>query len=258
MVTVPPSMHEIAQLCLHAALHINQIARQCPATPTADIASFDSTWGDADVQDPLMTSHRFVSMYLAGAGDLLYGIGKVIEMEDHLVLSPSALSRSVLEYASRAWWLASSASRDEMVARMAALFQSGYQELTMEFNSFPGGIELGNSFSRWRSRHGGLPRQKLPKMANLIEAMIPGDGGTLYGGLSQRVHGNAIQVLLSTQSASKGSSAHVSDVRSDSLSAVYAVILAGRYACELWDIDSADIESCGKRYNELRAAHVGT
>lgn len=174
--------------------------------PGTDIAAFDAANGTPDVPDPLLTVHRLGRMYLAGAGDFLYSIGKTLELDQPMVVSPGVLARATAEYASRCKYVAEPGDTPEQrLAKLAHLMRSGLLEAGASDPTHPqhdGLSDLAARFTRWESGRR-PPRVKKPSdYKGLIEDLLPGRGGREYAALSGIAHASAptlIGVFLSAQ-----------------------------------------------------------
>lgn len=95
-----PPMQDASLYCNWVALTMNAVSKLEAREPTVDIATFDAERGDEDFPDPLTTAHRLAGVLLQCGGEFVYSIGKLLELEEPMVMSPAVLARSAAEYAS--------------------------------------------------------------------------------------------------------------------------------------------------------------
>ncbi|WP_327116695.1 hypothetical protein OHB12_05345 [Nocardia sp. NBC_01730] len=198
-----PPLAEAGNLCDVSAQVMNRTAYLPYREPTvADIGSFDAKRGSTEMPDPLLTSHRLSRFYLVGAGDFVYAIGKLLALDEPMVVSPAVLGRSTAEYASRCRYISDAADGPDIrLSKLANLCNEGFQDLGIgKPGADPDLVALAKGFKDWRSRQQ-LPKVSFPNYSALVDALSPSMGKRVYGGLSGIAHASAISLSATFLSA---------------------------------------------------------
>lgn len=238
-----PALSKAAELCNAVAVVINRIAYFEYREPGVEIAAFDSAHGSADFPDPLLTTHRLGRMYLVGAGDFIYSIGKLLALEEPMVNAPAVAARSAAEYASRCKYISDpNDSPGARLAKMSHLLSEGIADSGLRSpNTPPERQHLVSSFDSWRSRQH-LPRVPKPKYVALVEELSPHMGVPEYAQLSGYLHGSALTLIASFISAQMGLEHRVDNSWRHVLFAAECGLMAGVQVCTLRAGDRSEID----------------
>ncbi len=185
MATLPP-LSEAGTLCNATSLVMRETGGLDHREPTVtDIGSFDLIHGSGTMPDPLLSAHILSRSYLIGAGDFVYSIGKILALEEPMVVSPAVLARSAAEYASRCKYLSSAEDSPEVrVAKFANLLEEGFKDSGANRpDADPSLVELARGMNDWKSRRR-LPKVKLPNYSALVASLSPDMGKSEYDSLS--------------------------------------------------------------------------
>src|SRR4051812_41061137 len=104
---------------VEAIRYVSALAAQCALAaatwtphyrePGQSISDVDDQFGSAsDVEDPLLTAHRFAKFYLISAGDCLDSMSKLLAVDYPSLVGSSAIARAAAEHASRSIFLSES------------------------------------------------------------------------------------------------------------------------------------------------------
>lgn len=192
-------------LCNAVALTMSDIAELPHRENQIDIRQYDSTHGDEDVPDPLLTAHELTRSYLKCAGDSLYSIGVLLRQDVPMVVSPAVLARAAAEHASRSWYMTDPGdSPDARVAKMTLLLEGAFKrEGFLRPDARPEERDLFDRLGRWTKRR---PKAalNLPNIERFITSMIGDVGKAEYDWLSGYVHATATTVSYSYIKAASG------------------------------------------------------
>ncbi|NMD95001.1 hypothetical protein HF877_06235 [Rhodococcus sp. BL-253-APC-6A1W] len=240
----PATPENVYLACNASALAINELSRSLP-NDSVDIREYDERMGDTHISDPLNTSHRLLGMYLIGAGDFLYSIGKLVGLENPMVMSPGALARSVMEYSSRAWWIATAPDPDLRALRGHTLIRSGYSDAKKTgIEDIPGSKRIDHTLNSWRAKRPNLPKVSTPKIANLVEAMLGDQGKRSYNSLSEVAHGNALTLIVSAVGSAAKDPTSLESVLIQAIHANMVALIAAERTTELWNVRPDDLDHC--------------
>lgn len=241
-----PSLSEASRLCESTAHVMNATGYLPYREPTVpDIEAFDAERGSGSMPDPLLTAHRMSRFYLVGAGDFVYSIGKLLALEEPMVVSPAVLARSAAEYSSRCKYISADADSPDMrLSKLANLFQEGFRDLGVgKPDADQDLLELANGFNNWKSTQN-LPKASLPNYSALVHALSPNMGRSEYQQLSGITHGSTITLSAVFIAAQMGHEKRVEDSWRHALFATQCGLLAAATVCLLRDGDKSAINSC--------------
>lgn len=253
MTLTPPSLAIVATLCNATSLTINKLAYSPYHEPGHELAAVDRQYAAADVPDPLTSAHKLIRFYLLGAGDNLYAIGKLLDLESPMLISPAVLARATAEYSSRAAFLADTEDSPMLrMSKMAALFSEGFNSYDIHGpNAAPGELALAKSIADWRAANPSLPRSKVPKSYQaLVDKLVPGLAPREFPLLHRLVHANAVAISIVTLAAQMNTYTKVMDSWRHGLFAAMCGLMSMAQVCVLWDLDKEPLNSCITAYYE--------
>lgn len=192
-----PSIDQAAELCNAIALVMSRTSREQFVEPDViSIANYDSEHGDADIPDPLLTTHYQIRFLLQCAGDFVYSIGKLLQQDEPMVMTPAIVARSAAEYAAMVWYLTQpSDTAGQRVSRMARLLHTSFLEYGVtrpEATDEERGLL--ERLQRWSAKQN---LGKAPKFQTeqVLDQMEDDRGSAEYNWLSSYVHGSAATVM---------------------------------------------------------------
>lgn len=192
----------LAAQCALAAATWTPLYRE----PCHSISDIDDRWGSvSDVEDPLLTAHRFAKFYLISAGDCLNSMSKLLAVDFPSLVGSSALARAAAEHASRSMFLSeSSIDHRARMLRVHTLIAASLREYKSSHDV--GATYLIKIWERWRARTSkdskDVPKQAPGNATRLLERYFR-DGAISYEELSRPTHGNAIWLTIAVISEQK-------------------------------------------------------
>lgn len=231
-------MSDAVQYCDMAGQTMNAISKLEIREAGVDIEAFDISHGDRDLPDPLMSAHRLAGILLQCGGDIVYGMGQLLELEEPMVISPAVLARSAAEYASKVWYLSDPQSDpSKRVIRMARLFDAGLKEVgVLKPTATAEQRELFDRLQRWSKRQN-LGTVPTPHKDQLIADMADEQAQQEYNWLSGYVHASAVTITLAHASAVDGHSHRPTEAWFHVFYATDLGLSAAAQLCKLWQGD---------------------
>lgn len=245
MTELPP-LADASFLCDVVAQTMNKTANLEYREPSiTDIAEFDQRHGADAFPDPLLTAHRLSRFYLVGAGDFVYSIGKLLGLDEPMVVSPAVLARSAAEYASRCKYISVPEDSPELrLAKLSNLFKEGFNDMGVNKpNADEELVKVSRAFNVWRSRQD-LPKASMPNYSALVAALSPDMGKSEYEGLSGIAHASAITLTGTFLAAQMKHEKRIEDSWRHVLFAVQCGLLASAQVCVLRNGDKTPINHC--------------
>ncbi|KXO91293.1 hypothetical protein AXK61_06995 [Tsukamurella pseudospumae] len=211
----------------------------------SNIDEYDAEHGGGAIPDPLLTAQRYTRFYLLGAGDFVFSLGKLLSLEQPMVMSPAVLARSAAEYSSRCVYVSDPTDSPEMrISKAMNLCRDGFNDHGVgKPDADPELIELAKGFNDWSSQRS-LPKAPLPNYTNLIHQLSPEMGRREYQRLSGVAHANAITLSGAVISAQLESDHNVDQSWRNALFASHCGVLAAMSVCLLRDGDLTQVSSC--------------
>lgn len=191
-----PSIDLAAEYCNGVALVMSSASRGSFAEPQASIEEYDSSVGDEDVPDPLLTTHFQIRYLLQCCGDFLYSMGKLLGQREPMVITPPVIARSAAEYVALLWYLTDRRdSADVRVAKMARMLRDSFLEYGV---ARPDATEAERSLlervQRWSDKQN-LQKVKVARPGKILNEIDSSWGKSEYDWLSSYVHGSAATVM---------------------------------------------------------------
>lgn len=253
---VPPSLVKAVELCDIIAQVMNETAYLPYRDPHVDIDEYDKKHGKGVIPDPLLTAHRMSRLYLVGAGDFVYSIGKLLDLEQPMVVSPAVLARSAAEYASRCRYI--SVPEDQPDVRLSKLFnlyREGFNDAGVNKpDADPQLVAFSRELNDWRNQQE-LPKTKLPNYTALVAELAPGTGKSEYEALSGVAHASAITVTGVFIAAQLKHDKRVEDSWRHALFAAQCGLFAAAQVCVFRDGPKDPINYCLGRLDECVGAY---
>ncbi|MFT4395787.1 hypothetical protein ACLTEW_12700 [Gordonia lacunae] len=207
------------------------------------IDAIDAELGsEADVEGPLLTSHRLAKFYVLSCGDALSSCSELIRKDYPMHIGSAALARTAAEHASKAMYLSDPAiDWKQRVLRTHELFKSSLQEY--KSSNDVGATKLIDDWQKWRARTGStfsdVPRQTAGSNRALIEKHFP--HALAYDELSRPTHGNATWLTLAVIQEQKGTNYTWCATLRNFCFAMDVCIAAGDRLCALWGLDRNEV-----------------
>ncbi|WP_237165675.1 hypothetical protein [Mycolicibacterium peregrinum] len=220
--------------------------------PGQSISEIDERLGStSDVEDPLLTAHRFAKFYLISAGDCVDTMTKLLMADYPNLVGCAAVARSAAEHASRSMYLSDPCiSYQARLLRTSLLMSNSLREYKSTHDS--GATSVIDAWNRWRARTGAAfkdqSKQKLPNATGLIQRYFSGEGTSRYEELSRPTHGNAAWLAITVVQEQKETPVARIMMMRNALFAVRCVVAATVSIASLWQLDlSSVVESVGER-----------
>ncbi|WP_234713026.1 MULTISPECIES: hypothetical protein [Mycobacteriaceae] len=208
--------------------------------PGQSISDVDEQFGStSDVEDPLLTAHRFAKFYLISAGDCLNSLSKLLDGGYPSLVGSSAIARAAAEHASRSIYM-SDANVDHSVRmlRVAALVAASLREYKSSNDA--GATILIKRWESWKARTSkefkNVPKQTLGTATRLLERYFS-DGAIGYEELSRPTHGNATWLAITVVSEQKGTAGARIFLMRNAMFSTRCVVSAINSLANLWGLD---------------------
>lgn len=204
------------------------------------ISDVDQDFGSAaDVEDPLLTAHRFAKFYLISSGDCVDSMTKLLSVDYPNLVGSAAIARAAAEHASRSLYLSDSAIKYQArMMRVHNLVSASLREYRSSNDA--GATDLIKKWEQWRSRTtkklAAVPRQKYGSAASLIERYFT-DGAIGYEELSRPTHGNATWLAINVIQEQKQTAVARIEVMRNVMFAIRCVMAATDSLAKLWGVD---------------------
>lgn len=213
--------------------------------PGNSITDVDEHLGSkADVEDPLLASHRLAKFYLISAGDCVHSMSSLLPVDAPNFIGGAAIARSAAEHASRSLYISDpAASFRERVLRVHGLIVSSLREYRSTHDA--SAVELIRKWERWRSRTNreftGVPKQKYQNATRLIQRHFPDESESSYEELSRPTHGNATWLIMTVISEQKQTAYARILLMRNAMFAARCVAAATASLATLWQLDMDDV-----------------
>ncbi|PZT99474.1 MAG: hypothetical protein DI630_16790 [Gordonia sp. (in: high G+C Gram-positive bacteria)] len=248
----PIDLNYAGQLCEVTGQIMNEYAYREHREPGVDIKMFDDRHKRGRMEYPLLTTHRLARFYLIGAGDFVYAMGKLLQLEVPMTVSPAALARCAAEYCGAAWAL-SDPSEDHLtrLSRAERIFSSGLDNSRSDKNDELDALAV--EFKQWREQTD-LPKVAKMNATALVRDLTRGLSSTDTRGyeyLSRIVHGNAVTLTKTVISAQQSSTFNAEQSAAHALYACWCGISACDRAQAIRGGDETDLGNLKDFFNQV-------
>lgn len=226
----------LAAQCANAAATWTPLYRE----PGHSISDIDDRWGSvSDVEDPLLTAHRFAKFYLISGGDCLNSMSKLLAVDYPSLVGSSAIARAAAEHSSRSMFLSeSSIDHRVRMLRINTLISASLREYKSSHDA--GATHLIKRWEAWRARHSkdfkDLPKQAHGTATRLLERYFS-DSAISYEELSRPTHGNAAWLAVAVISEQKETAVARIFLMRNAMFATRCVVSATNSLASLWGLD---------------------
>lgn len=230
-------MSYIAARCAVGAAYSTYLYRE----PGQSISGIDERLGlKSDVEDPLLSAHRFAKFYLISAGDCVDSMSQLLSADHPNFVGAAALARTAAEHSSRSMYLSDPGiSYQVRLIRSSLLVANSLREYKSSHDE--GATSLINAWARWRARTGvefqGVPKQTLGTATDLIQRYFVDGGARSYEELSRPTHGNAVWLAITVVQEQKQTAVARIMLMRNAMFATRCVVAATNSIASLWELD---------------------